>query len=246
MGIPQSGLLRTLFPREKTSNHDNVKSRSHGFPGQDNPCFADISLPRKTEDMKRILTLIILIAGTATAARAQRISIEGNLADAALLGTMNAKAGIRMSEHWALGAGFRYNPWSFREDSDPRAFQDRRRTFYAGPERRPADSCGGIWMAARLQYEEYNRGGLFGRPATEEGEAWGLSFGGGYSFRLRQNLRLDTGLLFWGGVTDYVSYARPRCGRCLTADGCKGFLRYDGAVISLVYNFDLRRNYEKD
>lgn len=187
-----------------------------------------------------------MIAGTAVAARAQRISIEGNLADFALLGTANAKAGFRLSEHWELGAGLRYNPWSFRDDSDPRAFQDRRRTFYAGPERRPADSCGGVWMAARLQYEEYNRGGLFGRPATEEGEALGLSFGGGYSFRLGQGLRLDTGVLFWGGAKKYTTYARPRCGRCLTGDGCKGFLRYDATVISLVYTFDLRKNDENE
>ncbi|MCQ2137723.1 MAG: DUF3575 domain-containing protein [Bacteroidales bacterium] len=196
--------------------------------------------------MKRILTFIIMLAGAATAARAQRISIEGNFADVALLGTFSGKAGFRLSEHWAVGAGFRYNPWSFGEDSDPRAFQDRRRTFYAGPERRPADSCGGVWMAARLQYEEYNRGGLFGRSRTEEGDALGLSFGGGYSFRIKDNLRLDTGLLFWGGLKDYRTYARPRCGRCLTDEGCRGFLRYDGAVVSLVYTFDLRRHDEED
>ncbi len=196
--------------------------------------------------MKRILTTLLLAACSAVTAHAQKITIETNLADAALLGTISAKAALRTGDRWSIGAGVRYNGWSFRPDDDPRAFQDRRRTFYAGPEWRPADTCGGIWATARLQFEQYNRGGLFGRPATEEGDAFGLSFGGGYSFRLNDRLRLDTGILFWGGVKKYADYARPRCGRCLVKDGCKGFLKYDAAVISIVYSIKHTDRNEKN
>lgn len=189
---------------------------------------------------------MLLIAGIADTSRAQKITAETNLADALLLGTVSAKAAYHTESRWAVAAGFRYNGWTFRSDDDPRAFQDRRRTFYAGPEYRPADSCGGLWATARLQYEQYNRGGLFGKPDTEEGDAFGVSFGGGYSFRLNGRLRLDTGVLFWSGASQYSLYASPRCGRCLVKNGCKGFFRYDGAVVSLIYSFDLKDRNEKN
>lgn len=128
--------------------------------------------------MKPIFILILTLAGT-TAASGQGLSIEWNIADAACLGTIGAKADCRVSDHWAAAAGVMYNGWSFRADDDPEAFQNRRRTFYAGPEYRPVPYSGGVWATARIQLEQYNRGGLFGKPETEEGNAIGMVFGGG-------------------------------------------------------------------
>lgn len=184
--------------------------------------------------MKKIFTILALTV-ILPAAKGQELSISTNLADYACLGTLNAAAGYRISARWMLGAGFRYNNWDWRCDCDERAFQDKRRTFHAGGLYWLRDSCGGAWLAGRLQMEQYNRGGLFGNPRTEEGDAFGTAFGAGFSHRLGQRLRLDAGVFFWSGLAIYNLYDAPRCGKCLVQKGMKGFLRYDSAVIALSY-----------
>ncbi|MBR5055687.1 MAG: DUF3575 domain-containing protein [Bacteroidales bacterium] len=194
--------------------------------------------------MKKFLTILIL-AAILPSAKAQGISVSTNLADYACLGTLNAAAEYRLSDHWALEAGFRYNNWNWRCDCDSRAFQDRRRTFHAGPVYWLRDTCQGVWLTARLQVEEYNRGGLFGNPRTEEGDAVGISMGLGWSHWFNRRLRFDAGAIFWAGTTSYSLYAAPRCGRCLVKEGRKGFLRYDCAVIALSYTLWDSRLKEK-
>ena len=194
--------------------------------------------------MKRIIAIALLLTCSLLSAEAQRISVSANLADALLLGTINAGAEYGFSGHWAAGAGFRYNNWNFRCDCDRGAFQDRRRTFYAGPRYWTRDTCAGLWAAARLQVEEYNRGGLFGNPRTEEGDALGIAFGLGFSHRFNRRLRMDAGAFVWAGGTTYSLYAAPRCGRCLVKKGRKGFFRYDSAVIALSYT--LWESFERE
>lgn len=202
-------------------------------------------LRNESPKMKTNLTILLLLLFSALPAAAQGISVSTNLADYACLGTGNAAAEIPLNGRWAAEGGFRYNNWSFRCDCDERAFQDRRRTFYAGAKHWLRDSCEGIWLTARLQTEQYNRGGLFGNPRTEEGDAFGASFGGGFSHRPGKRLRLDFGVLFWAGSTSYSLYAAPRCGRCLVQKGRKGFIRYDCAVIALSYTLWETRKKEK-
>lgn len=195
--------------------------------------------------MKTNLAILLLFLCLTAPAAAQGINVSTNFADYACLGTLNAAAEYRISEHWALEGGFRYNNWNWRCDCDSRAFQDRRRTFHAGPVYWMRDTCRGVWLTARLQVEEYNRGGLFGRSETEEGDAFGLSFGAGWSHWFGRRLRFDAGVLFWAGSTQYNLYAAPRCGRCLAKKGRKGFLRYDCAVIALSYTLWDSRLKEK-
>ncbi|MBO4570311.1 MAG: DUF3575 domain-containing protein [Bacteroidales bacterium] len=195
--------------------------------------------------MKRTLLILTLFLSLAAHARAQGISVSTNIADYACLGTVNASAEYRLSGHWALEGGFRYNNWNFRCDCDEKAFQDRRRTFHAGAVYWLRDTCEGVWLTARLQVEQYNRGGLFGNPRTEEGDAFGMALGMGLSHWLNHRLRFDAGALFWAGSTSYSLYAAPRCGRCLVQKGRKGFIRYDCAVIALSYTLWEPRNKEK-
>ena len=185
--------------------------------------------------MKNVITIALLLACSLLSAEAQRVSVSSNQADPLLLGTLNAGAEYGFNGHWAAEAGFRYNNWNFRCDCDKAAFQDRRRTFYAGPRYWTRDTCAGLWVGMRLQVEEYNRGGLFGNPRTEEGDAIGMALGLGFSHRFNRRLRMDAGAFIWAGGTTYSLYAAPRCGRCLVKKGRKGFLRYDSAVIALSY-----------
>lgn len=196
--------------------------------------------------MKKTVTIIILLICSAMSAGAQRLSVSSNLADPLWLGTLNAGAEYGFSGHWAVEAGGRYNNWNFRCDCDSRAFQDRRRSLYAGPRYWFRDTCQGIWTGVRFQIEEYNRGGLFGKPETEEGNAAGIAFGLGFSHWLNKRLRLDAGAFFWAGGTVYSLYAAPRCGRCLVKEGRKGFVRYDSAIIALSYTLWESRNSKRE
>lgn len=193
--------------------------------------------------MKRLLTFFFTLAVTAGLVQAQIARVSTNLADYACLGTLNAAVEYQPVAHWSFETGARYNNWNFGKEGNH--FQDRRRTFYAGARFWPSDTCKGWWGAARMQAEEYNRGGLFGKPQTEEGNAFGISTGLGWSHPLPYGLRMDAGLFFWGGSTRFCSYAAPRCGRCLVEKGRKGFIRYDCAVIALTYDINWRKRSDQ-
>lgn len=185
--------------------------------------------------MKRIILTLLFIAWGASAGAQRHAGITINLADIAWLGTLNLSGEVSAGDRLALEAGVRYNNWNFLCDCDSRAFQDRRRTFYAGARKWFADSCSGVWITARLQFEEYNRGGLFFNPATEEGDAFGLVLGAGYSWILSREWRFDAGATAMAGIKEYCRYTSPRCGRCIVCDSRGAFFRQDCIVLSLTY-----------
>ena len=171
-------------------------------------------------------------------------SVSTNLYDWANLGTMSFEGSFSLMRRWSFDAGVRYNPWSFLSDDNPKAFQNRRRTFYAGPRLWPWNVYSGWWFGANVQYEEYNRGGLWGDPHTEEGDAFGVSLGFGYTYMLHRNWNLEAGVFGWGGKCYYTEYAAPRCGKCVLETGTKPFLRLDRINVSIVYLFN-RNNKSK-
>lgn len=185
--------------------------------------------------MKRTILFLLLIAGCASASAQRHAGVTVNFADLACLGTLNLAGEMSLGESLLIEAGARYNNWNFRCDCDSRAFQDRRRTVYAGARKWLSDSCEGIWMTVRLQVEEYNRGGLFSNPATEEGDAFGLAVGAGWSRMLAPEWRFDAGLTAMAGRKKYSRYASPRCGRCLVSGQAGAFIGYDSIIISLTY-----------
>ena len=85
------------------------------------------------------------------------------------------------------------------------------------------------------QYQEYNRGGIIAKE-TEEGDAFGLSVGAGYSLMLHEKLNLDFGLGLWTGQKTYVLYECPTCGRYLD-NGTKWFIMPNEIVVALQYIF---------
>lgn len=165
-------------------------------------------------------------------------SLATNLYDWANLGTMSLEGSMSVMRHFTLNAGARYNPWSFGQDDSPNALQNRRRTGYVGARYWPWNVYSGFWMSLRGQYEEYNRGGLFHNPLTEEGDAFGISFGLGYSRMLHKNWNIDLGAFVWGGKTYYTEYASPRCGKCILDSGVKPFARFDTVYIAFAYIFN--------
>lgn len=163
-----------------------------------------------------------------------RLAFSQNLADYLLLGTLNADVQYSVHRSWTLQAGAKYNNWTWRYGQDAQ-FESRQQAYYVGARWWPWYTYSGWWVGAKMQYKEYNRGGLLSSE-TEEGDAFGLSFGGGRSIHVNRWLNVDVGLYGWGGLTKYVTYACPYCGQ-RTDEGTKAFFLPDEARIALQFVF---------
>lgn len=182
--------------------------------------------------MKR---LVLLLAGllVGVTCLGQRFSIGTNVVDYANFGTLNLEGMLSVGKQWSVGAGVKYNPFLYREDTAP--LSARQRLFSLGTRFWPWHVYSGWWIGAKAQYQEYNRGGI--RSAlTEEGDRIGAGFSAGYSYMLLPHLNLDFGLGFWGGYAWYKAYACPVCG-LTTGQGGKTFFLPNDLLLSLSYVF---------
>lgn len=195
-----------------------------------------------------ILALCVLSAAFGPDASAQRYSVATNLVEWANLGTINAEAGVAVSRHFSVHAAARYNPWTFRPGNpddrltDPLGdtelqFENRKQAYSLGVRYWPWYIYTGWWFYARGQYMEYNRGGLINHWA-EEGDAYGLGLGFGYTYLLRKNWNIEFGAGVWGGYRDNTRYRCTNCGTVLDqGTGKGGFFLPDDVFISLIYIF---------
>lgn len=179
-------------------------------------------------------------------AAAQSWSLGTNVVEWANLGTVNAEAGVALARRASLHAGVRYNPWTFRKGNpgdrftDPagdseRQFENRKRAFSLSVRYWPWYVYSGWWVYGRGQYMEYNRGGLI-RHTAEEGDAFGVGAGLGYTRMLHKRWNLELGAGVWGGVKSYREYRCVNCGTTLDS-GRKPFVLPDDVFVSLVYVF---------
>jgi hypothetical protein len=113
--------------------------------------------------------------------------------------------------------------------------QNRHQTYAAGIRFWPWHIYSGWWISGMAQYQEYNHGGIFSQK-TEEGDAYGLSVGAGYSLMLHEHWNFDFGLSLWGGQKSYITYACPSCGR-ITDKGAKWFFLPNDIRVSIAYIF---------
>lgn len=192
-----------------------------------------------------VLPVLFLVFSTEEA-DAQRYSVSSNLVEWANLGTMNVEGSVAVARHFSLHAGLRYNPWTFRPGDpddrlvDPlgdteRQFENRKQAYAIGARWWPWYIYSGWWVYARGQYMEYNRGGLIHHTA-EEGDAFGLGVGLGYTYMLHKNWNIEFGAGAWGGVTMYTDYRCTNCGS-VVSEGTKFFFLPDDVFLSLIYVF---------
>ena len=182
-----------------------------------------------------ITVLAVLLLAATSPSFAQRFSVGTNVADWLSLGTMNATASAAVARHVTLNAEARVNPWTFNTNDAETQLQNRHQTYAIGARWWPWYVYSGWWLGAAAQYQEYNRGGIFSR-STEEGDAFGAAFSGGYSLMLKEHINLDFGLGLWGGWTKYTTYACPSCGK-VEDQGEKWFILPNEVILSLVYIF---------
>ena len=187
--------------------------------------------------MKKIIVLLAFLALSVSAAHSQqRYSISTNLVGWGYLGTINAEAGIAVTQHWSLMAGYKYNPWTFKKGVPGEQHQSRQQTYNVGFRVWPWHVYSGWWVGAKAQYQEYNRGGLLNRQETEEGDAVGLGISAGYTLMIDKYLNLEFGLGGWGGHTWYTKYSCPNCGMLLES-GNKWFLLPNDVLVTIMLVF---------
>lgn len=172
---------------------------------------------------------------SANASYGQRISVSTDLLGYLDFATLNAEASYAVSRHWSVAASVRYNPWTFNKDKPGKQLQDRQQSYAAGARYWLWHTYSGWWFSGKLQYQEYNTGGL-PDPSTEEGDRFGIGAGAGYTYMLHPHLNIEFGIGLWGGYGRYVYYSCPSCG-LTTEKGEGAFLLPNDVMISLSYVF---------
>ena len=90
-------------------------------------------------------------------------------------------------------------------------------------------------MAAKLQYQEYNAGGILS-CRTEEGDRAGVGLTVGYTYMLHPHVNMEFGLGGWAGCKWYTVYSCPKCG-IKEENGRKAFILPNDLIVSIAYVF---------
>lgn len=191
-----------------------------------------------------IITCVIILFLGSFSARGQKVALETNFVDWAFMVTPNVSLQWGVSQHFSLEAQAGVNVWSFRtggseQDRMQGELKARQQRFALGFRWWPWNVFSGWWVAAKLQYQEYDNGGLKALvwlPDNEAGDAIGAGVSAGYALQIHKHWNLDFGLGLWGGYKKYTVYSCPWCGK--TKDkGAKTFIMPDQATIALTYIF---------
>lgn len=183
----------------------------------------------------RVVAVTVAAMSVWHEASAQKAAVSTDLVGYANFVTMNVEASVPVARHWSINAGVRYNPFTFDLGEGKEDARNRQQTYAAGMRYWPWNVYSGWWLAGKLQYQEYNSGGIVSR-ATYEGDRFGTGFSGGYSYMLGKHFNVDFGLGFWGGYDRFTRYACPVCG--VTEDsGEKFFILPSDVIIAFSYVF---------
>lgn len=189
---------------------------------------------KKTASLLTFLALTILCHAQEKEFTGSRLALSTNITDYLLLVSPNMDIQLAIDRQFTAEAGMKYNNWSFNHATD-REVKNRQQTYYAGARWWPWYTFSGWWIGTALQYQEYDRGGLF-RMDSEAGDAFGLSLSGGYSLQIVKWMNIDMGFGFWGGRTRYTVYECPYCGKKVD-EGEKIFILPNEARLALQFIF---------
>ena len=141
--------------------------------------------------MKRVVLCAILVLGC-LGAGAQKVSLSTNVLGYVNMLTLNLEGSVAVAQHWSLAASARYNPFHFKK-SDGAPISSRQQAYSLGMRYWPWYVYSGWWIGGKVQYQEYNWGGLTSEK-TEEGDRFGAGVSAGYTYMLAPHVNLDFGL----------------------------------------------------
>lgn len=177
------------------------------------------------------LLLVAVQEAGAQESAAGKGSISTNVVGYANLLTLNAEGSIAVSRRWTVNAGLKYNPFAFGREK----FRNRQQAYYAGMRYWPWHSYSGWWLCGKMQYQEFNAGGL-GRAETSEGDRVGLGLGAGFAYMVGKHFNVEFGASLWGGMEWFTTYSCPVCGD-LELSGRKIFILPCDVIIAISYIF---------
>lgn len=183
----------------------------------------------------KVALAMFLLAVPGVRAQAQSFSVATDLLSYANLATINGEISYSVSQHWTTSVGFKYNPFTFRVGEDKRMVNNRQRTVSLGGRYWLWHVYSGWWMSAKLQYQEYNKGG-WKNPETKEGDRYGVGLSSGYSYMIASWLNLELSAGVWAGRDNYRIYDCPKCGVTLE-DGSAFFVLPHDIMLSLSFVF---------
>lgn len=189
----------------------------------------------KTSFLSILTAVLALLTLPAIRAGAQNLSVSTNAVGYINYGTLNAEASVSVARQWTVTAGVKYNPFRFTAGEDAHEVNNRQRLFAAGARFWPWHVYSGWWIAGKLQYQEYNQGGITS-PLTQEGDRIGLGATVGYTYMLARHLNLEFGLGGWAGADFYTRYECPTCGLTLE-EGRKAFILPNDIIVAISYIF---------
>lgn len=186
--------------------------------------------------MKRKITIMCVSAALlgAFGASAQEMALSTNLAGYANLGTMNLEASYAFARHWSVNAGMKFNPFSY-DSKENIKMQNKQRLYSVGARFWPWHIYSGWWLAGKMQYQEFNTGGIVSKE-TSEGDRIGSGITGGYSYMLNPHFNFEFGVGLWAGYERFTRYECPVCGS-VTDQGEKIFVLPNDLILSLTYVF---------
>ena len=183
--------------------------------------------------MKKIVVIALCASFLPLCGRAQDFSLSTNVVDYANMATVNLQLGMGISRHWSVDAGVKYNPFSFGKDEAMKLH--RQKLYSAGMRFWPWHIFSGWWLGGKLQYQEFNTGGITS-VVTSQGDRYGGSLSGGYTYMISPHLNVEVGVGFWSGYEVFTSYACQKCGRIVDS-GQKFFIKPNDLMLSLSFIF---------
>lgn len=185
--------------------------------------------------MKRIF-ILLLLAGTVHAMRAQDVAVKTNLLYDATA-TINLGAEIGLASRWTLDLSANYNAWDFKNDK-------KWKHWMAQPEARYwlCEAFNGHFFGLHLLGGQYNVGGInlpFNlydglKNHRYEGYYVGAGVAYGYQWLLGKRWSLEASLGLGYVRAWYDRYDCPHCGEW-RGSGKKNYLGVTKAAVSLIY-----------
>ena len=166
---------------------------------------------------------------------AQKVQLSTNLLGYANFGTINGEIGLGLSQQFSIYIQGKYNPFEYKFRSGSRQINNKQISVACGGKYWPWYSYSGWFISGQIGWMRYNKGGFFSR-STYEGDAYGVTFSGGYAMLLSPRVNMDFGVGLMGGYTSYTKYACPKCGEILK-QGKKIFIAPDNILVQLSYLF---------
>lgn len=183
----------------------------------------------------KVSIVIALLTAASVSGHAQKVAISTNLVEWGNFGTINADAGLSVSQHFSLHIGGKYNPWTYHTRSGMPVY-NKQTTAYLGARYWPWYVFSGWWIGARVRYLDFAETGVL-RPKLFEGKSIGAGALLGYTWMINENFNIEIGGGIWGGRhLEYSRYRTPGS-RDLLASGPRNFAFIDELSVSLMYVF---------